>query len=136
MHTCENGGSVKSLASFLHTPQTPCHSECPPPLHLLCPFGTSSSFLCPGHDLPGSLSSSPHVWLLGRQGSATSRLGSDGGNIPHSQIKMEEGLLGDSGKAADLQVGELRPGRAQALSRVTQQELPCPSSKLSLCAIK
>ena len=44
-----------------------------------CPSGTSSSFLCPSHDLPGSLSSSPHAWLLGRQDSVTSRLCSDGG---------------------------------------------------------
>ena len=56
--------------------------------------------------------------------------------MPHSQIRVEEGLLGDSGKPADLQVGKLKPERAHALSRVTQQESPCLSSKLSLCEIK
>ena len=44
--------------------------------HLLLPF-----FLYLGHDLPGSLSSSPRAWLLGRQGSATSRLCSDRGTV-------------------------------------------------------
>ena len=37
----------------------------PPPS---LPSDTSSSFLCPDLDLPGTLSSSPHAWLLGQAG--------------------------------------------------------------------
>ena len=90
------------------------------------------SFICPGHDLPGSLSSSPLAWLLGRQGSATSRLGSERGTMPHSQIRVEEGLLEDPGKAADFQVGELKPERAHALSHTAGTPMPLLQA-LPLC---
>ena len=55
-------------------PSYPCHSGVHLPSSFSVLLAPPPSFLCPGHDLPGSLSSSPHSWLLGRQGSATSRL--------------------------------------------------------------
>ena len=62
-------------------PEPPCNSGD----HLTSSFSAllapPPSFLYLGHDLPGSLSSSPHAWLLGRQGSATSRLCSDRGTV-------------------------------------------------------
>ena len=40
-----------------------------------------------------------------------------GAPCPGSQIRVEEGLLGDSGKAAAFQVGELRPREGTGLTQ-------------------
>ena len=80
---CTGGESSGSFSYEVSAkaPEPLCNSEYPFSF-LLCLSGTSSflpSFS--GLDLPGSLSSSPHARLLGRQGSATSRLCSDGGTM-------------------------------------------------------
>ena len=112
----------------LQAPQPPCHSECSSPLHLLCPSDTSSYFLCPGLDLPSSLSSSPHAWLLGRQGSATSRWCSDGGHhVQAHRLEWRRGYRETQKNLLLSRWGNRGPERAQALPRVTQQQPPCLS---------
>ena len=57
-----------------------------------------------------------------------------GALCPGSQIRVEEVLLGNSGKPASSQLGNRGPEWAHALPRVTQQEHRCLSfPKPSLC---
>ena len=95
----------------------PCHSGVHLPSSFSVLLAPPPSFLYPGHDLPGSLSSSPHAscWA----GRAQPHPGCDlsGAPCPGSQMRVEEGLLGDSGKAAAFQVGEQRPREGTGLTQ-------------------
>ena len=127
-----------SMKHPLQAPQPPCHSECSSPLHLLCPSDTSSFFLCPGLDLPGSLSSSPHAWRCAGRVQPHPDGALTGAPCPGSQIRVEEGLPGDSEKPAAFQVGEQRPREGTGLIQGHTAGTPCLSFpfQLSLCAIK
>ena len=84
------------------------------------------SFFCPGHDFPSSLSSCPHAWHWAGRAPPHPGCALTGAPCPGSWIRVEEGLLGDSGKAADFQVGELRPREGTGLTQGHTAGTPMP----------
>ena len=105
--------------------------------HLLLPsFVLAMTF--PGHCLPVHM---PGCWAGRNQphpGCALMGVPcSDSNPFLSSWIKVEEGLLEDSGKPADFQVGELRPGEGTYLTQGHTAQTPMPPLPQVLpCAIK
>ena len=84
------------------------------------------SFLYRGHYLPGSLSSSPHSRLLGRQGSATSRLCSDRGTMSRLTDYSGGSAAGKLRQTCCFPVGQLRPRVGTCLTQGHTARTPMP----------